>query len=425
MTTRPLPYATSDFNRQVARTPAIPFKNRFVESNPVLSDRPVSAISRPAMKKIAEVGDGPIRSLFSSASLFEDDLFVISGTSLYTLSTALVTTLVAQISTQPYGDVSWAPVANIGDTPARLFFTEGNILWVYARNGEATGRLEFSGLLANTDVIRIGSVYYQMTNGSVDAGTPAGTSANPWLVNVAGAAPAEQIERLFNAINDSGVDGTDYSTALVAHPDVRASAYTATDLIVAAKEFGAGGNAIVTTETSANVAWSNGTLTGGGLPSVRQVIVPGDVGAVSVASINSYVIVIPVQAEDLFTVGQFFWIEPGDTFIDPINFATAERAPDEIHQVGVFGNLFWLFGASTTEPWLTTGDPFAPMERYTSILFDRGSWEGTAVQVKDSLIVVDENGGVFQIQGGQQRISRPDVEERIRRAMQIQEEFIL
>lgn len=423
MATKPLNYATTDFRRAVAKTPNIPFRNRFVESNPVLSDRPVASISRPAMKKLIEVGTGPVRSLFSSPSLFEDDLFVVSGNFLHTVSTDLTQTQVAQISVLPFGDVSWAPVANIGDTPARLFFTEGGVLWVYSRNGEATGRLEWTGpLVLNGDVVRIDNVYYQFTNGSVDAGTPDGTVANPWLVDVAGPGAINQIERLVKAIEDTGVDGTDYSTALVAHPTVRVAAFTQTELIVTAKDFGIAGNSIVTTTTSANAAWVAGTLTGGGSPSVRQVLVPDDVGAVSVATINSYVIVIPVQSEDLFTVGQFYWIDPGDTFIDPINFATAERAPDEIHQVGVFGDLFWLFGNITTEPWLVTGDVFAPMQRYTSILFDRGSWEGTAVQVKDSLIVVDENGGVFQIQGGQQRISRPDIEERIRRAMQKQAE---
>lgn len=423
MSTEPLPYATTDYKRQVAKTPAIPFKNRLVEANPVLSDRPVASISRPAMKKLAEVGSGPIRALFSSASLFEDDLFIISGSDLFTLAPDLTETFISTISTAPIGDVSWAPVANIGDTPARLFFTEGGVLWMYSRNSEAVGRLEFSGLAVNLDVIRIDNVYYRFTNASVDAGSPAGTAGNPWLVNVAGAAPVEQIERLFKAINDSGIDGTDYSTALVEHPTVRATAYTATELVVNAKTFGIFGNSIVTTETSANAAWTSATLTGGGTTGLRQVDTPDGIGAVSVASINSYVVVIPVQSEDLFTVGQFFWINPGDTFIDPINFATAERAPDEINQVGVFGNLFWLFGASTTEPWLTTGDPFAPVERYTSVLFDRGATEGTAVQVKDSLIVVDENGAVFQIQGGQQRISRPDIEERIRRAIQVQEEL--
>lgn len=419
-----LPYATTDYSRQVLKTPRITFKNRFVEANPVLSEKPVAAISRPALRKFTEVGDGPVRSLYSSASLFNDVLFVVSNKFLYTTTALAEVTLIGELSENLLSDVSWAAVASIGATPSRLFIAEGSVLWVYAENGEAFGQLQVTSF-TNGDQVRIGTVYYQMTSGSVDAGTPAGTAANPWLVNIATGITPDHIENLFNAINDTGVAGTAYSTALTVHPTVTATAYAAADLFVSAKDFGPDGNSIVTTETGANMAWNAATLTGGGEPKLRQVPMPNEVGAISIVHINSYVIVVPVQSEDLETVGRFYWIEPGETFVDPINFATAERYSDEIHQVGVFGDKFWLFGAESTEPWITTGDPDAPMLRFTSILFDRGSWEGTAIQVKDSLIVVDENGGVFQISGGQQRISRPDIEERIRRAIQIQSEEIL
>lgn len=153
---------------------------------------------------------------------------------------------------------------------------------------------------------------------------------------------------------------------------------------------------------------------------LSQVAMPDDVGAISVAHINSYVIVVPVQTEALDTVGKFYWIEPGETTVDPLNFATAERAPDEIHQVKVFGNLFWLLGQKSVEPWQTTGNPVAPMQKYPGILFDRGSFEGSAVQVKSSLFIVDEDGGVFRIEDGIKRVSTPAVEELIRRAIQLQ-----
>jgi hypothetical protein len=421
MRTEPLPYAVSDFRRSVARVSRITFKNRFVESVPVLNERQVSAISRPALRKVLEVGDGPVRSLFSSPGLFSDDLFVVSGAFLYRVDVDLNVFSLGQISTNIVGAVSWAPIANIGDTPARLFFAEGGVLWLYTKNGEASGRLQMSGLFVNTDVVRIGSIYYQFTSGSVDAGTPNGSSGNPWLVNVAGAVPSQQLARLFAAINDSGVDGVDYSTALVAHPEVIATRQTATELVVNARDYGVVGNSIVTTETSANAAWVSATLTGGGAEQLRQVRTPNDEGAISVAMINSYVIVVPIQNEQAGTIGQFYWIEPGDTFIDPINFANAERAPDEIHQVSEFGNLFWLYGSTTTEPWLTSPDPNAPIQRFDSILFDRGSWPGTAIQVKDSNMVIDPDGAAFKIQGGQERISRPDIEEKIRKAIQRQQ----
>jgi hypothetical protein len=57
------------------------------------------------------------------------------------------------------------------------------------------------------------------------------------------------------------------------------------------------------------------------------------------------------------------------------------------------------------------------MQRFQGILFDRGAWDGTAVKVRDSMIVVDEEGGAFIINNGQRRISNPAIEERIRKAI--------
>lgn len=281
--------ATIDSMRRVAKEPYIPLWNRFVEQNPTLNDTPASFISRPALRYWQSIGDGPIRKVFSEPGVFNADLFVVSGDSIYRVSSVDGTPAYVGNIGLSSGDVSFAATAPIGVTPANLFFADGGVLWLYR---------EVEGL--------------------------------------------------------------------------------------------------------------------------TQVAMPDDVGAISVATINSYVIVVPVQTEDEDTVGKFYWIDPGEIVVDPLDFATAERSPDKIHQVVVYGDLFWLLGQKTTEPWQTTGDSDAPVLRYQGILFDRGSWEGTAVQVKDSLIVVDEDGGVFQIAGGQQRISTPAVEERIRRAIQRQ-----
>src|SRR5690606_26090427 len=156
----------------------------------------------------------------------------------------------------------------------------------------AQGHLQASGAIANGDVVRIGGVYYQWTNASVDTGAPAGTSGDPWLVNL-GASNTEAMDKLFAAVGATGIAGADYSTVLIAHTEVKPSAVSATDLYVLGIAAGAGGNAIVTTETGANIEWGAGTLGGGGSPQLRQVQVPGDIGAISVASLNRYVIVVP------------------------------------------------------------------------------------------------------------------------------------
>ncbi len=416
-----IPVGRSTFKRDVARSASIALLNRFFEQNPVLNaseDMP-ALIARPTMKKWQEVGSGPVRFTFDEPGTFNDDTFVVSDSGLYRVSSQDGTpTYIGDIGGGG-GAVSMAAVGNIGETPERLFIANGGVLWVYAADGQARGTLEAVGAIANGDVVVIDGVYYRFTNASVDAGTPAGTNANPWLVSLS-ISVAAALTNLYNAINGSGVAGTAYSTALSPNVNVQAYAVGPAVVFVSARDAGIAGNAIAVSETGANLSWSTGaTLIDGGTPLLRQVTTPNDVGAVSIDVLNSYVLVVPVQGRG--ANGQFWWLEPGETVIDPLNYATAERSPDAINQVRVFSDRFWLCGQKTTEPWITTGNLDAPMQRFTGILYDRGAWEGTAVKVKDSLILADEDGAVFQISGGLKRISRPDIEEKIRSAMQKQE----
>jgi hypothetical protein len=410
--------APSTYDRTVTKAATISLKNRFVENNPVLNDSGASFISRPALNKFAEVGSGHIRKVYSAPGVFADDLFVVSGTFLYRLDKyTKISSLIGDFGGDLVGSISMAATAPIGDVPPYLFIATGDVLWVYTENGNALGHLEIDSTITNGDVVKVDTTYYQFTNSTVDAGTPAGTVGAPWLVALGGSS-AIALGNLYYAINASGVAGSDYSTLLTEHATSSAITVSGTDLFVVYDAYGAVGNVISTTTTSAGMSWVTATMTGGGTESMRQVNMPEDVGAISVAHINSYIIVVPVQAEDLSTNGRFYWIQPGEITVDPLDFATAERSPDKLHQVIVFGEMFWLMGEKTTEPWITTGVLAAPMQKFQGLLFDRGSWSGTAVQVKDSLIVVDEDGGVFQIGGGQKRISRPDIEERIRRSIQ-------
>jgi hypothetical protein len=408
----------SDYLRSVAKEPYIALKNRYAERNMALNDSPVSLISRPGMRRFTEVGTGPIRALYSSAGSFKSDLFAVSGLELYRIDALTgVGSLLGPISVNPVGDVSMAAAAPIGDVPGYLFIAEGEVLWFYTDNGHALGQLQASGAIANGDVVRMGATYYQFTSGSVDAGTPLGTLANPWLVKLTGLL-ATEIQNLYFAVNNTSLAGVTYSTALVSNPEVEALSYGPADLFIQAINPGPLGNALITTETGANLAWNFATLVNGGDDQLSQILLPEDSGAISLAHINSFIIVVPVQSDTFGTIGKFYWIEPGETVVNPLNFATAERSPDGIHQVITFSDMFWLFGETTTEPWVTTGDPAAPMQRFQGILFDRGSWAGTAVKVKDKMVVVDEEGGVFVQANGQRRVSTPDIEERIRGAIQ-------
>jgi hypothetical protein len=137
-----------------------------------------------------------------------------------------------------------------------------------------------------------------------------------------------------------------------------------------------------------------------------------------VAFISGYVIVVPAPAEGF--KGRFYWIEPGEVTILPINFATAERSPDPIVSVRAVGDQFALFGTTATELWYPTGDVLAPFARSQGRVFERGVWEGSDVQIKDTLVLMDTDGVIYRIDGsGPQRISDNSVEERTRNAIKL------
>lgn len=412
-----IPLGRSDYQRATYNEAALILRNRYFEENPILNEQATALLARPGMKRAISAGVGPIRGVFSSPGAFSDNLFVVSGVALYRVDAYGTATYIGDVGTSDTASVTFAATGTIGDVPNHLFLCDGGVLWVYTDNGYAHQTLTAAGAIANNDTVQINGVYYKWTNGAVDAGTPLGTLANPWLVKL-DISNALALEHLYDAIGDTGVIGTDYSTALTPHATVTAYVATATTVSVRANVYGTAGNAYSTTETGANISWGAATMAGGGAATLFQVPTPDDVGAISLGHIASYIIVVPTQGVGVN--GRFYWIEPGEITIDPLNYATAERSPDAVYQVVIFGDQFWLLGQSTTETWVPTGNPDAPMQRFQGVLFDRGTWKGTGIQVKDSLILVDSEGGVFQVGGGLKRISRPDIEGRIRKAIQEQ-----
>lgn len=411
-----IPLSRSDYFRGVAKEARIRTRNRYFEQNPVLTDQGSALLPRMGLRRYLAVGDGPIRGIYSQAGSFNSAAFVASGDQLWRVDIDGTITLIGDLpSPSLLGFASMAATSNIGVTPAYLFVAAGSTLMCYMENGYATGAI--TGAPANNDVVRVDAMYYKFTSGAVDTGTPLGTVGNPWLVAL-GVTDAGSWQNLADAFRNFGTPGVQYSTALIANPSITVQAILADGLHVRANTVGTAGNAIVTTETGAAIAWAAGTLSGGGGVSYFEVPTPENVGIISLGYIASYVVVVPAQGQDIN--GRFFWINPGETTIDALDFATAERAPDAISGVVVFGDQYWLPGSGTTEVWYFTGNIDAPTLRTQGVVFDRGAWEGTAIQVKDSMIIADNEGGVFQIKGGTKRISRPDVEERIRKAIAYQ-----
>ncbi len=297
-----------------------------------------------------------------------------------------------------------------GPSYEHLFITDGLLLQYYDGEAASTGTLTVAGgNIVATDTVEIGGVYYDWTAGSVDAGTPAGTVGDPWLVDL-GADDAEALANLLLALNAAGTAGVEYSTALVAHLTVEGVVSDATTLLVRARTRGTGGDAITTTETGANISWAAVTLEGGGAQSLNGVVTPDDVAMVSLDNLASFVVTVVANSQ------RFYWIQPGAVIIDALDFAEAESEPDEVIQVMRIGDSLYFLGQSSTEVWYASGAQDAPFLRQQGLAFSQGVLEGTAVPIRTQIMLIAEDNIAYEIAGGPRRVSNNSIEEKIRLA---------
>lgn len=78
-----------------------------------------------------------------------------------------------------------------------------------------------------------------------------------------GADAATSLDNIKSAVNDSGTEGTHYSTGTQAHPQVTADANGASTQVFTARDFAVTNASIATTETCANASFGAATLASG------------------------------------------------------------------------------------------------------------------------------------------------------------------
>lgn len=144
---------------------------------------------------------------------------------------------------------------------------------------------------------------------------------------------------------------------------------------------------------------------------ITAVTLPDDAGSfpVDIEQINGYFIV-------LLGSGRFYWIVPGETTIDPLNFATAESSNDNALAVRQVGDEFWIFGSRTIEPWQATGNLDLPFQPASGRIIPHGCLHGESARHFDNTVVwVGDDCNVYRGGAVAQVISTPAISERIRR----------
>lgn len=116
----------------------------------------------------------------------------------------------------------------------------------------ASSTLTSTAIPNNNDTVTIGSQTYTFQTTLTDSAD-----------NVAiGGSQAQAMENLRRAINDDGVEGTNYGTGTTANTEVTATD-TATTVVATAIEKGSHKNSVATTETSSVMSWDGATLGSG------------------------------------------------------------------------------------------------------------------------------------------------------------------
>lgn len=146
--------------------------------------------------------------------------------------------------------------------------------------------------------------------------------------------------------------------------------------------------------------WDGATLTTLPMPNVEDVV--------DIEAINGYLIFFCPD-------GTFYWLVPGETSVDALNFADAESSADGAVAVRRLVDELWFFGQNSIEPWQPTGDLDAPFQKAAGRQFERGALARDTVRRFDnSLVWLGEDLIVYRGGAVPQRISEHGIEQRVR-----------
>lgn len=425
-----VPLGVSAYKRTFSGEPEVRLVNRFLETNPTNLREKIALLSRAGTVSLGQFAGGLIRSTYSKVGLFGGDLFIVSGSNLYRLSatTGLVMPVSGTLQNNGNGFVYQAWMKGIGYEYD--FFSDGSSVQFYSTRALGVLTVTAGGSNITNQVIDINGVYYSWS-ATVNSGTPAGTSGAPYLALLGTAVPdangltgdASSLANMNALLNFSGVSGFTYSSTLPgASADVTAQSEATTMTVTALVDLSAGNLITTSIFSGANLSWGAATLTGGGNQALQTVTgmgpteVPG-----AITPLSGYILVAVAGTT------KFYWINPGETIIDPLNFASKESNPDPITGMATIGDQSYVCGGESTENWYATGTftaPFAPIE---GRVYRRGVLAGTETVVKDALMLVGDDGVVYTIgynwgdtsQYGVHAVSTHGIEERIRTQMRI------
>jgi len=111
---------------------------------------------------------------------------------------------------------------------------------------------------------------------------------------------------------------------------------------------------------------AGGQLWGYDGTTLAAIAMPDDLGALKVVTGSSRGIILAKDTQ------KFYWTEPLDTVVDPLNFASAEYSDDRLLDMLFVGDTLILFGTNTVEFWPVSSDPALPFQPLVGRVFPVG-----------------------------------------------------
>jgi len=137
--------------------------------------------------------------------------------------------------------------------------------------------------------------------------------------------------------------------------------------------------------------------------------------AKALTNLNGFVLVSVLDTQKVY------FIRPGEITIAALDFLSKESNPDPVNDLLTVGDRALVMGAGSTESWYATGDVDAPLAPTAGLAFARGVVDGTPVVVRESVIVVGNDGVVYEVGAGVRQISTNGIEERIRTRLRFEQ----
>ena len=395
--------ATSAASALVLGLPQKKCHNLYVEPNPNDPVRKIALVEAPGTLAREDFA-GAVRGMWQADGHASGKVLIAQGTTLSTFDPATNTdsSLTGSIAGTDWGDFAFTETEGFG-----LFNGQPYV------SGGTTIRRASDGLQDDPNLV-IGSTPANVATGAFDYSI-AGVAYSKGAV-VAGTAPGNDVVPLglYGAVA-LDIDAAGTITAIEA--PANATGYATAVLAAAALP------TVVSTRVRigyVTASKSDGTFTFGttSLAAANTTVAytdsatnTGFADLLTDADVASFTSVDALGQRGLLTFGPRFAFTDvlNVTSISALNYYTAESSPDTLIAGRVVGELYYLFGSQTIEPWAQTGNSDDPFSLQPGMTQQVGCFcRDGIIRADNTLFFIDEAGNPRRLGQGSSPILNPE-----------------